>query len=47
MDINYINTKDLKHRSDVAVWNGVAYVAGIDHGLSAAHARRGMRRPIP
>jgi enamine deaminase RidA (YjgF/YER057c/UK114 family) len=29
MDPNYVNTKDLKHRSDVAVWNGVAYVAGI------------------
>lgn len=29
MDPQYLNTKDLKHRSDVAVWNGVAYVAGI------------------
>ena len=29
MSINHINTKDLKHRSDVAVWNGVAFVAGI------------------
>ena len=29
MDPQYINTKDLKHRSDVTVWNGAAYVAGI------------------
>jgi len=29
MDPKYCNAKDLKHRSDVAVWNGVAYVAGI------------------
>ena len=29
MDPNYVNTKDLKHRSDVAVWNGTAHVAGI------------------
>ncbi len=29
MDPEYLNTRDLQHRSDVAVWNGVAYVAGI------------------
>ena len=29
MSINHINTKDLKRRSDAAVWNGVAYVAEI------------------
>ena len=29
MDPQYINPKNLGHRSDVTVWNGVAYVAGI------------------
>ena len=39
MDPQYINPKNLKHRSDVTVWNGVAYVAGIvpsDNTLSIA-----------
>lgn len=39
MDPNVINTKDLKHRADVTVWNGVAYVAGIvppDNSLPVA-----------
>lgn len=43
MDPAYVNTKDLKHRSDVAVWNGVAYVAGIvppDNALSIAEQTR-------
>ena len=29
MDPQYINPKNLSHRSDVTIWNGVAYVAGI------------------
>ena len=39
MDPQYINPKNLKYRSDVTVWNGVAYVAGIvpsDNTLSIA-----------
>lgn len=39
MEPDYINTKDLKHRSDVAVWNGIAFVAGIvppDNSLPVA-----------
>ncbi len=39
MDPKYINPKNLQHRSDVAVWNGVAYVAGIvppDNALPVA-----------
>jgi enamine deaminase RidA (YjgF/YER057c/UK114 family) len=42
----YINPKDLKHRSDVAVWKGVAYVAGIvppDNTFSIAeHASQAL-----
>ena len=37
MDPQHINRKNLSHRSDVTVWNGVAYVAGIippDNSLS-------------
>lgn len=43
MDPKYINPKGLGHRSDVAVWNGVAYVAGIvppDNSLSVAEQTR-------
>lgn len=43
MDPQYINPKNLKHRSDVTVWNGVAYVAGIvpsDNTLSIAEQTR-------
>ena len=29
MDPQYINPKNLSHRSDVTVWNAVAYFAGI------------------
>jgi enamine deaminase RidA (YjgF/YER057c/UK114 family) len=39
MDPQHINPKNLSHRSDVTVWNGVAYVAGIippDNSLSIA-----------
>ncbi len=39
MDPQYIYPKNLSHRSDVTVWNGVAYVAGIippDNSLSLA-----------
>ncbi|MEE3094969.1 MAG: RidA family protein [Pseudomonadota bacterium] len=39
MDPQHINPKNLSHRSDVTVWNGVAYVAGIippDASLSIA-----------
>ncbi len=29
MKPQYLNPENLKHRSDVVIWNGVAYVAGV------------------
>ena len=56
MDPQHINPKNLSHRSDVTVWNGIAYVAGIippDNSLSIVQTAEALpstdtwRRPAP
>ena len=45
----YINPQDLPHRSDVVIWNGVAYLAGVmpkDGKASLADQTRDVLRQL-